>query len=49
MTNQTGKKKTIRRQHTQELWADALARAEKLGAAKAAKELVADKSQPYEC
>jgi transposase len=47
MTRQTGKKKTVRRQHPPEFRAEALALAEKVGVSKAAKELGLHESQLY--
>jgi len=47
MTKQTGKKTTTRRQHTPEFRAEALALAEKVGVAKAARELGLHDSQLY--
>lgn len=47
MTKLTGKKTTTRRQHTPEFLAEALALAEKVGVAKAARELGLHDSQLY--
>ena len=47
MTRQTGKKKTVRRQHLPEFRVEALALAEKVGVPKAAKELSLHESQLY--
>lgn len=47
MTKQTGSKKTTRKQHSPEFRKEALALAEKIGIAKAAKELGLHDSQLY--
>lgn len=47
MTRQTGSKKTIRKQHSPEFRKEALALADKIGIAKAAKELGLHASQLY--
>ena len=47
MTNQTGKKRATRRQHTPEFRTEALALAEKIGISKAAEELGLHESQLY--
>jgi transposase len=47
MTKQTGKKKTVRRQHNPEFRTEALALAEKIGVSQAAKELDLHESQLY--